>query len=166
MRDTLERLIALPIVTEEGLRLTLGEVARVEIADGPSMIRSENGRLSAFVYVDGAGAIWLRSWAIPRRWAAALLAGVSVAYSGQFEYPNAPPSGLAIVGPHTLAISFFCSTPPSAASTEAGDRDGEFAVRALTGGICRLLVGLRFLVAVVSFHCPLWALPPSSASSC
>src|SRR5690606_10033378 len=32
VRDTLDRLIALPIVTDSGLRLTLGEVARVEIA--------------------------------------------------------------------------------------------------------------------------------------
>ena len=44
-----------PIVTDQGLRLTLGEVARIAVADGPAMIRSENGRLSAFVYVDVRG---------------------------------------------------------------------------------------------------------------
>jgi Cu(I)/Ag(I) efflux system membrane protein CusA/SilA len=81
-------LIALPIVTDEGLRLTLGEVARVEIADGPSMIRSENGRLSAFVYVDVRGRDLASVVGDLQRGAAQmeLPAGVSVAYSGQFEY--------------------------------------------------------------------------------
>nr|MBP6690746.1 efflux RND transporter permease subunit [Hyphomonadaceae bacterium] len=108
-RDSFEALIALPIVTEAGLRLTLGEVARVSIADGPSMIRSENGRLSAFVYVDVRGRD-LASVVGDLRQAVAsepLPAGVSVAYSGQFEYLARASERLMLVGPATLAIIFL-----------------------------------------------------------
>ncbi len=109
VRDSLDRLIALPIVTEGGLRLTLGEVARVEIADGPAMIRSENGRLTAFVYVDVRGRD-LASVVADLQDAVArqqLPAGVSVAYSGQFEYLRRAAERLMIVGPATLAIIFL-----------------------------------------------------------
>jgi Cu(I)/Ag(I) efflux system membrane protein CusA/SilA len=107
VRDTLDRLIALPIVTNDGLRLTLGEVAQVEIADGPAMIRSENGRLSAYVYVDVRGRD-LASVVDDLRGAIAqnveLPAGVSVAYSGQFEYLARAAERLALVGPATILI--------------------------------------------------------------
>jgi Cu(I)/Ag(I) efflux system membrane protein CusA/SilA len=110
VRDSLERLIALPIVTEAGLRLTLGEVAQIAIADGPSMIRSENGRLSAYVYIDVRGRD-LASVVRDLRGALAqqvtLPAGVSVAYSGQFEYLERAAERLMIVGPATLAIIFL-----------------------------------------------------------
>jgi Cu(I)/Ag(I) efflux system membrane protein CusA/SilA len=110
VRDTLERLNALPIVTDQGLRLTLGEVARVAIADGPAMIRSENGRLSGFVYIDVRGRDLasvvgdLRS-AITRD--AHLTPGVSITYSGQFEYLQRAAQRLVIVAPITLGIIFI-----------------------------------------------------------
>ena len=110
VRDSLERLIALPIVTDGGLRLTLGEVARVAIADGPAMIRSENGRLSAFVYVDVRGRDLASVVGDLRRAVASevqLPAGVSVAYSGQFEYLERATQRLLIVGPATLVIIFL-----------------------------------------------------------
>ena len=54
-RDSLERLRALPIVTERGAQIRLSDVATVEIRDGPPMLKSENGRLSGWVYVDLRG---------------------------------------------------------------------------------------------------------------
>lgn len=110
VRDTLDRLVALPIVTESGLRLTLGEVARVEVADGPAMIRSENGRLSAYVYVDVRGRDLVSVVHDLRRSIASdveLPAGVSVAYSGQFEYLARAAERLMIVGPATIFIIFI-----------------------------------------------------------
>ncbi|WP_207888705.1 efflux RND transporter permease subunit, partial [Pseudomonas sp. 30_B] len=50
VRDSLEKLRALPIVTERGAQILLRDVAAVTIADGPPMIRSENARLSGYVY--------------------------------------------------------------------------------------------------------------------
>ena len=110
VRDTLDRLVALPIVTETGLRLTLGEVARVEISDGPAMIRSENGRLSAYVYVDARGrdlASVVRDLRSTIAETVVLPAGVSVAYSGQFEYLARAAERLALVGPATILIIFL-----------------------------------------------------------
>jgi Cu(I)/Ag(I) efflux system membrane protein CusA/SilA len=73
------------------------------------MIRSENGRLSAFVYVDVRGRD-LASVVHDLRGAIArntqLPAGVSIAYSGQFEYLQRAVERLTIVAPATLAIIF------------------------------------------------------------
>jgi Cu(I)/Ag(I) efflux system membrane protein CusA/SilA len=54
-RDTPERLRALPILTPMGQQITLGTVAQVAITDGPPMLKSENARLSGWVYVDVRG---------------------------------------------------------------------------------------------------------------
>jgi len=150
VRDTLDRLIALPIVTDEGLRLTLGEVARVAIADGPSMIRSENGRLSAFVYVDVRGrdlasVVGDLQRAVARE---QLPAGVSVAYSGQFEYLERATERLAIVGPATLAIIFLLLYATFRRFDEAAIVMASVPF-ALTGGVWLVyLLGYDFSVAV------------------
>ena len=149
-RDSLEALIALPIVTEAGLRLTLGEVARVSIADGPSMIRSENGRLSAFVYVDVRGRD-LASVVGDLRQAVAseqLPSGVSVAYSGQFEYLARASERLMLVGPATLAIIFLLLYLTFRRFDEAVIVMASLPF-ALTGGIWLVyLLGYDFSVAV------------------
>ena len=55
IRDSLERLRTLPFVTDKGATVLLADVARLSIADGPPMLRSENARLSGWVYVDVRG---------------------------------------------------------------------------------------------------------------
>lgn len=150
VRDTLDRLIALPIVTNEGLRLTLGEVARIEIADGPSMIRSENGRLSAFVYVDVRGRDLASVVGDLQRAVAQqqLPAGVSVAYSGQFEYLERATERLLIVGPATLAIIFLLLYATFRRFDEAAIVMASLPF-ALTGGVwLAYLLGYDFSVAV------------------
>ncbi|WP_313432725.1 efflux RND transporter permease subunit, partial [Pseudomonas sp.] len=51
-RDSVDALRQLPIYTSQGGRITLGTVARVRIADGPPMLKSENARPSGWVYID------------------------------------------------------------------------------------------------------------------
>ena len=46
IRDSLQRLRELPFVTTAGAQLLLRDVAKIAIADGPPMLRSENARLS------------------------------------------------------------------------------------------------------------------------
>jgi Cu(I)/Ag(I) efflux system membrane protein CusA/SilA len=55
IRDSLEKLRTLPIVTARGTRLVLSDVADIRVSDGPPMLRSENARLSGWVYVDIRG---------------------------------------------------------------------------------------------------------------
>jgi len=110
LRDSLADLRQLPVVTPGGAQITLGTVAKLSIADGPPMLRSENARLSGWVYVDLRGrdlksavdemrALVAREIALP--------AGYSLAWSGQFEYLQRASAKLRIVIPVTLAVIFL-----------------------------------------------------------
>ena len=55
LRDSLEGLRTLPILTTTGQQITLGTVAKIEIVDGPPMLKTENARPSTWVYVDVRG---------------------------------------------------------------------------------------------------------------
>jgi Cu(I)/Ag(I) efflux system membrane protein CusA/SilA len=151
VRDSLDRLNALPIVTDQGLRLTLGEVARIAVADGPAMIRSENGRLSAFVYVDVRGRDLASVVRDLQRTVGAdvqLPAGVSVAYSGQFEYLERASARLLLVGPATIAIIFLLLYLTFRRFDEAAIVMASLPF-ALTGGVWLVYVlGYDFSVAV------------------
>jgi len=106
-RDSPEKLKALPILTATGQQITLGTVAKISITDGPPMLKSENARPSGWVYVDVRGRD-LASVANDLREAVAkkvkLEPGVSLAYSGQFEYLERANAKLKVVVPATLLI--------------------------------------------------------------
>ncbi len=109
-RDTPQRLEQLPILTPQGSQITLGSVARVRISDGPPMLRSENARLAGWVYVDVRGQD-IASVVADLRDAVSsevsLLPGMSLAYSGQFEFLERANERLKLVVPATLLIIFF-----------------------------------------------------------
>jgi copper/silver efflux system protein len=109
LRDSVEKLRGLPIVTERGAQITLGTIAKLAIVDGPPMLRSENARLSGWVYVDLRGRD-LQSVVDDAQRAVReqvkLPAGYSVAWSGQFEYLERAKKRLALVIPFTLVIIF------------------------------------------------------------
>jgi Cu(I)/Ag(I) efflux system membrane protein CusA/SilA len=108
-RDTVAKLAALPIVTPDGSQITLGMVARVNVSDGPPMLKSENARPSGWVYVDVRGRD-LASVVSNLRSAVArgvkLEPGMSLAYSGQFEFMERANARLKLVVPATLLIIF------------------------------------------------------------
>lgn len=108
-RDTVERLADLPIVTAMGSQITLGMVARVKVTDGPPMLKSENARPSGWVYIDVRGRD-LASVVHDLRAAVAkevkLEPGMSLAYSGQFEFLERANARLKLVVPATLLIIF------------------------------------------------------------
>ncbi|MBP6780078.1 MAG: efflux RND transporter permease subunit [Ottowia sp.] len=109
LRDSLEALRALPIVTPRGQRLVLSDVARIAISDGPPMLRSENARLAGFVYVDIRGRDLLGAVKEMQRVVAEqvdLPPGYSVSWSGQFEFLERAAAQLKLVVPFTLLIIF------------------------------------------------------------
>jgi Cu(I)/Ag(I) efflux system membrane protein CusA/SilA len=110
IRDSLQSIRELPLLTERGAQIRLGDVAAVRIADGPPMLRSENARLSGWVYVDVRGRD-LRSTVKDMQAAVAsrlqLPPGVSLTWSGQFEYLERATARMKLVVPVMLAIIVF-----------------------------------------------------------
>ncbi|WP_273455038.1 efflux RND transporter permease subunit [Nevskia ramosa] len=111
LRDSVAALRVLPIVTQAGATITLGEVAEIAISDGPPQLKSENARLNGWVYVDIATGIGGRDLGGYVHDAQALVAaklklpaGYSVAWSGQFEYLERAEKRLQLVVPFTLFI--------------------------------------------------------------
>ena len=150
IRDSLEGLRALPILTPNGQQITLGTVAAVTVADGPPMLKTENGRPSTWVYVDVRGRD-LASVVEDLRTAVArdvrLSPGVSIAYSGQFEFLERAMARLKLVVPATLLIIFVLLYVIFRRFDEAALIMGTLPF-ALTGGIWTLyLLGYHQSVA-------------------
>jgi len=108
-RDSLEGLKALPIVTERGAQIPLSAVAAISLADGPPMLRSENARLSGWIYVDIRGrdlgsVVQDAQRVVAQR--VKLPPGVSLSWSGQFEYLERARARLVLVVPFVLLVIF------------------------------------------------------------
>ncbi len=109
IRDSVEKLRQLPVLTERGGQILLGDVANIRITDGPPMLKSENARLSGWVYVDIRGrdlssAVHAMQNAVNKE--LKLPAGYAISWSGQFEFLERATAKLKIVIPATLLIIF------------------------------------------------------------
>lgn len=99
-------LISLP----GGGTVPLGEVADVKLTRGATTIRTENGQLAVYIYVDIAnrdlgGYVAEAQQAVAK--SVTMPPGYSVAWSGQFEYLERAEARLAVVVPLTLALIFL-----------------------------------------------------------
>jgi Cu(I)/Ag(I) efflux system membrane protein CusA/SilA len=109
VRDSVEKLRQLPVLTERGAQIRLGDVAAIRIDDGPPMLKSENARLSGWVYVDirdRALSEVVRDMQQVVAKEVKLAPGYSIAWSGQFEYLERATAKLKVVVPATLLIIF------------------------------------------------------------
>jgi Cu(I)/Ag(I) efflux system membrane protein CusA/SilA len=93
-----------------GGTVPLGEVADVKLSRGATTIRTENGQLAVYIFVDIAnrdlgGYVAEAQQAVAK--SVKMPAGYSVAWSGQFEYLQRAKARLAIVVPLTLALIFL-----------------------------------------------------------
>lgn len=109
IRDNVQKLQNLPVITANGSQIALSELADISITDGPPMLKSENARLSNWVYVDLRGrdlksAVEDMQRAVSQQ--VKLPDGVSLSWSGQFEYLERASAKLRIVLPFTLVIIF------------------------------------------------------------
>ncbi|EHD22453.1 MULTISPECIES: efflux RND transporter permease subunit [Brenneria] len=109
LRDSLEKLRDLPVVTQSGARVALAELANIRVSEGPPMLKSENGRLSDWIYVDLRGrdlksAVEEMQQVVAQQ--VTLPEGVSLSWSGQFEYLERATEKMKIVVPFTLLIIF------------------------------------------------------------
>ncbi len=109
VRDSVEKLRQLSVLTERGAQIRLGDVASIQINDGPPMLKSENARLSGWVYIDIRGrdlssAVHDMQQAVMKE--VRLPAGYSISWSGPFEFLERATAKLKIVVPATLLIIF------------------------------------------------------------
>ncbi len=94
------------IKTPGGAQVPLSQVAEVRFVNGPPMIRSEDGKLVAFVFVDTDRPI--ADYVAEAKQVVAeqvdLPAGIRLGWAGQFRYLERAKSKLKLVVPLTLAI--------------------------------------------------------------
>ncbi len=111
LRDNVDALRRVLIPTSSGGQVPLGQIARIELVDGPPMIKSENARPNAWVYVDLDDGVDIGSYVDNAKSAVAengtLPPGYSIKWSGQFEYMERASKRLKILIPITGAIIFL-----------------------------------------------------------
>ena len=109
-RNDIESLRELAIVTPTGAQVVLGQVAEIKIVDGPPMLKSENGRLNGWTFVDIRD-VDLGSYVTAAQQVVhdqvKLPPGYSITWSGQYEYMLRAQERLSQVIPLTLVIIFI-----------------------------------------------------------
>ncbi|MFL5539144.1 MAG: efflux RND transporter permease subunit [Longimicrobiaceae bacterium] len=110
LRDTPERVAATLVATPSGAQVSLGELARISIVPGPTLIKSENASLNTLVYVDVRGRdvgtyVGDAKRLLEQR--LTLPPGYRLEWSGQYESMQRAAARLRVVVPVTLAIIFL-----------------------------------------------------------
>jgi Cu(I)/Ag(I) efflux system membrane protein CusA/SilA len=110
LRDNPNALAEILVATPTGAQVPLGQLATLEIRQGPPAIKSENARPNAWVYVDLRG-IDVGSWVERARQEVArrveLPSGYTIFWSGQYEYMERARQRLLVIVPLTLFTIFF-----------------------------------------------------------
>ena len=110
LRDDLETLKRVLIPTPTGTQIPLAMVAEIEYQRGPPVIKSEDARPNAWIYVDIStsdigGYVAKAKQVLDEQ--VSVPAGYTITWSGQFEYMERAAARLSIVAPATLLIIFL-----------------------------------------------------------
>lgn len=109
-RDNPEALRRVIVPTPSGAQVPLSQVAKLDFTTGPPMIRSEDGKLVGFVFVDLADRP-IADYVEEARQVVAeevdLPAGIRIEWAGQFTYLERAKERLKIVVPLTLLVVFL-----------------------------------------------------------
>ena len=146
VRDTVERLRDIPLVTPTGDQIALGQIATLAIAEGPGLIKSENARRTGWVFVDIRGRD-LGSFVEDAKRAVLdqveLPAGYSLGWSGQYEYLVRVKEKLTYVVPLTLVIILLLLYLNFRNFTES---------LMVMGAVPLALVGAFWLIYLLDYH--------------
>ncbi|UTW54659.1 efflux RND transporter permease subunit [Kordiimonas sp. SCSIO 12610] len=107
VRDSVEDLGNLPIVTPTGAHIPLKTLVDINLVDGPGMIRSENARLSGWVFIDITGidvGTYVANAKERLNTFLTIPPGYSIGWSGQFEYIERAKERLSLIIPVTLIL--------------------------------------------------------------
>jgi Cu(I)/Ag(I) efflux system membrane protein CusA/SilA len=150
-RDDLPALQRVLVRTPSGAQVPLGQLADIELVEGPAMIRDENGLLAGYVYVDTAtrdigGYVARAREAVTRELTPP--AGYTLQWTGQFEYQVRARARLVVLVPVVLFIIFVLLFMAFRSASEAVIVMLS-VVYAMTGGVVlQWLLGYNFSVAV------------------
>ena len=107
LRDNLPALERTLVATSTGAQVPLAQLASIRIHKGPPMIKSENARKTAWVYVDLTTSD-IGGWVENAKQVIAenvpLPTGYSIVWSGQYEYIQAANARLAVAVPAVFVI--------------------------------------------------------------
>ena len=106
-REEPEALRRILVPTPTGAQVPLGQVARISFETGPPMVRSEDGRLVGYVFVDtGERPVpeYVREARQVVAERVALPAGIRIEWAGQFRYFERAKERLKVVVPVTLFL--------------------------------------------------------------
>jgi Cu(I)/Ag(I) efflux system membrane protein CusA/SilA len=123
LRDDLDTLGRVLVMTPSGAQVPLAQIAELRMATGPSMIRNENGLLAGYVFVDMAGRDVGGYVEDAKRAVAAqvkLPPGYSLEWSGQYENMLRVRERLKLVVPVTVLLIFFLLYMNTKSVTKAG----------------------------------------------
>ena len=107
LRDNLPALRQTLVATPSGAQVPLGQLASISIHKGPPLVKSENARLTSWVYVDIAGidvGTYVANAQRAVKESVELPDGYTIIWSGQYEYMQAARARLMIVVPMALVI--------------------------------------------------------------
>ena len=150
-RNDLNALRRILIMTPTGAQIPLGEVARITLSPGPSMIRDEDGQLTGYVYVDlatsdygsyvdNAQRVLDRQLHLP--------AGYTLKWSGEYEFQLRARKRLAVILPIVFGLIFVLLYMLFQSVTESIVLILP-TVYAMTGGLLlQYMMGFNFSVAV------------------
>jgi Cu(I)/Ag(I) efflux system membrane protein CusA/SilA len=107
VRDDIDKLMELPLVTPSGAHIPLSRVAKIHFAEGPPMIKTENARLNGWTFVDIRD-VDLGSYVKNARQKLKdklkLPAGYTISWAGQYEYLLRVKDKLSLVIPMMLLV--------------------------------------------------------------
>ena len=107
LRNDIENLKQTAVMTPMGHAIPLGSIADIKTVKGPPAIKSENARQTAWIYVDlktdDVGGFVTKAQEVVAK-EVAIPEGVSIIWSGQYEYMQRANKRLALVVPLTLVV--------------------------------------------------------------
>jgi len=110
LRDTPEKLRRILVPTPSGAQIPITQLAEIQIVKGPPVVKSENARSTAWIYVDikniDIGTYVKKAQQVVNE-KIKLPAGYSMIWSGQYEYMMRAQKRMMIVVPMTLVIIFL-----------------------------------------------------------
>jgi len=150
-RNDLDALRAVLVMTPSGAQLPLGEIARVDLSPGPSMIRDEDARLTGYVYIDLAtndyGSYVARAQHVLDE-KLNLPPGYTLKWSGEYEFQLRARKRLSYIMPIVFSVIFVLLYMLFHSATEAAVLIFP-CLYAITGGLLlQYMMGFNFSVAV------------------